>query len=426
MAKRKENEAPPVNLWHLYPKQVEAYNLIEQNKFTLLIGQGRASKTTLAVFYMLARAITFPGTSHAIFRNTLSSAIDGIWRQTVPEVIEHFFPILPAMKGFRKNETDKMIYLPNRSRFMLRGLDTPARAAKVLSQQFATVAFDECQTIDLPYFGLLLTRLPQPKTGNYGVKMICTANYAPKSHWTRAFFAEGKNPSTSDLHRQKVGLMHFRTDDNRSINADEYIDTIKSAGDRSARLMCAGTDWFSLTEGALWRPEDIRRGSAKQYDEIILSFDPSTTDKNTSDAHGIAVCGRKGKDYFILESYEQQGDVNETAQRACAMHNTYRCSRLIYEKNQGGDWIEALIRQHDPSILCDKVHATKGKILRAEPVAALYKAGRVFHTRLFDNVEDQMMNFAGAGKSPNSLDALVHGVTWLENMREQFADPEMI
>ncbi len=422
---------PPVDfsdkkLWKLYPKQLEAYRLIEESKFSLLIGQGRASKTTLAVFYCIARALLNPQTSHVIFRNTLNSAIDGIWAQTIPEVMEHFFPIIEGMPGFSKNETKHTIYLPGGSRLMIRGLDTPARAGKVLSQQFATVIFDECQTIELTYLGLLLTRLPQPKMSKYEVKLICTANYAPRTHWTRAFFADGVNPSTGTPHKQKTGLMHFVTEDNKAIDAESYIDTIKNAGDRAARLMCAGTDWFVLTEGALWKPQDIRRGQEREYDEIILSFDPATTDLKTSDAHGISVCARKGNYYYVIESFEKQEDVNVMAQMACSLHNTYKCTRLVYEKNQGGDWIEALIRQHDPTILCDKVHATKGKILRAEPVAALYKAGRVFHTQLFDTVEDQMMSFAGSGKSPNSLDSLVHGITWLETMRERFADPNAI
>lgn len=419
-------EVNGLKLWKLYEKQVESYNLIERNKFTLLIGQGRASKTTLTVFYMMVRALQHPHTSHIIFRHTLASATDGIWAQTVKECIAHFFPVLMEADNFKINESSHTVHFPNGSRLMVRGLDTPARAGKVLSQQFATVAFDEGQTIPYYYFSLLLTRLPQPKAVPYEVKVIVTANYAAKTHWTKLFFADKLNPATGVPHNQQAGFTHFTTYDNLSIDAENYLATLQAAGERSARLMCAGHDWFQITEGALWQPTDIKRGHYAKFDELVLSFDPATTDNKNSDAHGVAICGRAGDEYEVLSCFEEKLDINAMALKVCALHKAYQCSRLVYEGNQGGTWIEALIRQHDATILCDKVNATKGKILRAEPVAALYKAGRVVHKEAFDIVEDQMVNFAGTGKSPNALDALVHGITWLEANKTAYADPNDI
>lgn len=417
-----------MKLWSLYDKQKQALQMAEEHKFTLLVGQGRASKTTLAVYYLFKRAIKYPNTSHVIFRNTLASAKDGIWAQTIKEVITHFFPVLPAMRDFQLNASSHVIHFPNGSRILLRGLDTPERATKVLSQQFATVLFDEAQTIDYSYFSLLLTRLPQPKGVDYTVKIICSANYAPKKHWTKLFFDEKINPENKVSHNQGVALMHFETRDNESIDAEGYLDTLDMAGDRKSRLMCAGNDWYEEIEGALWKDEDILRGERlpmDEYDEVVIAFDPAVTNNASSDAHGICIAGKKDEKYFVIESYEKNEDVNEIAKEVAAKYQLYSCSKLIYETNQGANWVESLINNHDPSVYCQGVRAKKGKLLRAEPIAALYKCGKVFHVGRFDLLESQMTSFQGKGDSPNSLDALVYAIKHLHE-NANFVDPNMI
>lgn len=414
-------------LWRLFPKQLDAYKAVEGHRFTLLIGQGRASKTMFAVWYCFMRGMAHPKTNHVIFRHTLAAAVDGIWHTTVMEAIQHFFPVLPAMPGFQINQTTKTVVLPNGSRIMIRGLDTPQRANKVLSQQYATVVTDEGQTFPYSYFALLLTRLPQPVDVSYKVKFVVTANYAPKTHWTKSFFLDGKNPETGAVHGEDAVILHFTTDDNKAIDADSYIRTLQAAGDRRARLMCAGTDWYSVTEGALWKQEDIQqRPKPEWFDELILSYDPAVTANENSDGHGVSIIGRLGEKCYVLECFEEVRDINEMTDKVCSLFHAYDCDSLVYEKNQGGDFIEALIRAHDSRIYCRPVVASKGKMLRAEPVAALYIAGRVFHCKAMTQVEDQMVSYAGGGKSPNALDALVHGIRYLVDAEGVFVDPASI
>lgn len=415
-------------LWKLYKKQLEALDLVENNKFTLLVGQGRASKTAFSIYYLFKRALKYPRTSHVIFRNTLSSAVDGIWKQTIPEIIEHFFPVLPSHPKFIVNQSSHSISFPNGSRILLRGLDTEDRATKILSQQFATVVFDESQTIAYTYFSLLLTRLPQPKDAEYDVKIICTANYAPKSHWTKIFFVDNLNPESKSPHNQRSNYIKFQTEDNYSIDAKEYIDTLSNAGDRRSRLMCAGNDFFDEIEGALWTISDIKRTEArpiKEYEEIVLAYDPAVSNTKSSDEHGICIAGRLNDEYHILECFEEKQDINEFTKKICKLYHSYNCARLIYEKNQGGDFIPALISTHDKSVYCESVHAKKGKLLRAEPVASLYKNGVVYHTQNFQTLEDQMVCYTGTGDSPNSLDSLVYAVKFL-NENVSFVNPNHI
>ena len=412
-----------MELWKLYDKQKQSLELIEENKFSLLIGQGRASKSTLSVYYLFKRAHQFPNTTHIIFRNTLSSAVDGIWKQTIKEVIAHFFPVYRSMPNFSINESNKDITFPNGSRILLRGLDTEERATKVLSQQFATVLFDECQTINYTYFALLLTRLPQPKDVDYQVKVVCCANWAPKTHWTKLFFKDELNPETKAKHKMDVGYITFTTDDNEAIDAEEYIDTLKNAGDKRARNMCAGIDWYEEVEGALWTLDDINRSDPlEEYEDIVIAFDASVTNKEKSDEHGITIAGKSERKYYIIKSFEKKADINQIAKEVCELYHTYGCSKLIYENNQGGDWIEALIQNHDETVYCESVRAKRSKILRAEPIAALYKNNKVLHCEVFQQLEDQMTSYTGTGDSPNALDSLVYAVKYLHD-HDEYIDP---
>lgn len=344
-------------------------------------------------------------------------------------MLQHFYPVLPAMEGFVINKSTKTIEFPNGSRVLLRGLDTPERATKVLSQQFATVFFDEAQTIDYNYFGLLLTRLPQPKGVDYQVKVVCSANYAPKTHWTKIFFTDKLNPETKSPHGQQSDFLKFSTEDNRSIDAEEYLHTLNNAGDRKSRLMCGGDDWYEEIEGALWSIEDILRATAlptRDYSEIVLAFDPAVTNNEKSDAHGVAIAGKTAEGVIhVLDSYEVKMDVNDAAVKVIAQYHAYNCSKLVYETNQGADWIEALIKNHDASVYCEGVRAKRGKLLRAEPVAAIYKNQKVCHIRTFSELEDQMVTYCGKGDSPNSLDALVYAVKYLHE-NESYVDPDAI
>ncbi len=99
------------------------------------------------------------------------------------------------------------------------------------------------------------------------------------------------------------------------------------------------------------------------------------------------------------------------AEAGVAAYHRHGADRLVAEVNQGGDMVEAVVRQADPLVSYRSVHASKGKVARAEPVAALYEQGRVAHMRGLGALEDQMVQmavggFAGQG-SPDRVDALV-------------------
>jgi len=402
-----------IELWSKTEKQKEMGRTIDAHKYTLCIGQGRSGKTLLILIEMFRNAIQYPNVNQAIFRNTLSSAVDGVWKITIKEVIEHFFPTLPMTPGFKMNESNHSITFPNGSRIIIKGLDNPERAQKLLSTQFMCVFFDECHLISYEHFGLLMTRMPQPLNVDYQVKIICAANWSPKTHWLKKFFQDGVNPENNSQHGQSTAMITSETSDNTTIDAAEYIETLNMAGDRRSRLACAGSGFYNEALGALWEQSDIKRASVEEYEEVVLAFDPAVTNKKTSDEHGICIAGKKDDKYYVISCFEKKEDINSIAKEVCQLYHDYECSRLIYETNQGADWVEALIRNNDSMVFCEGVRAKKGKIIRAEPIAALYKNELVYHEKCFQELEEQMVTYTGSGDSPNSLDALVYAIQYL-------------
>lgn len=182
--------------------------------------------------------------------------------------------------------------------------------------------------------------------------------------------------------------------------------------------------------GGLWRRdwiEDQRVTSAPGLVSIVVAIDPPVTATANSDACGIIVAG-KGEDrrFYVLADRSVQGrEPAVWARAAIAAKNDFGACRLVAEVNQGGDLVASVLRNIDPYCPVRQVRATRGKWLRAEPVAALYAEGRVRHVGTFDVLEDEMCAFGAdgraQGRSPDRLDALVWAVSDL--MQPEPAQP---
>lgn len=408
--------------WTPNKKQKQAIRLFRsETPYCLLIGQGRASKTVAAITEVFHRAISYPGTAHIVLRMTQASLRDGIWEQTVPEVLEHLFPALMADNDFRMNQSTMTIKLGNGSRILFRGLDTPSRAKKILSQQFSTVLFDEVQTILFSYFSLLLTRLPQVLDSDLSTLIICTANWCPKSHWTYLMFNQGVHPTRgTPIDKKKFGYLVFHSTDNESIDGDAYIKELKENADEESVRMAAGDDWFEDVGGSLWRWRDIQRDDSMRVEDcefVVIAFDPSASNTDTSDEHGVCVAGKRGDDIYVFEAYEEKGDADDVAKDAVALYHKYNADYFLYERNMGGMWVESVINNIDAGVNCEGVWSSKGKMLRARPVAGYYRRGMVYHVDEFEDLEAQMTQYSGTGDSPNALDSLVIAILKLMDCR---------
>lgn len=171
-------------------------------------------------------------------------------------------------------------------------------------------------------------------------------------------------------------------------------------------------------EGALWSLSMIEQTRVNEIPEmkrVVVAVDPAVTNNKNSDETGIVVCGL-GIDnrYYIIDDVSGKMSADAWAKTAVNVYYKYKASRIIAEVNNGGDLVERLLRTVDKNIPYKSVSASRGKVIRAEPISALYEQQRVSHCGVFSKLEDQMCSFTGdKSTSPDRLDALVWGLTEL-------------
>ena len=147
---------------------------------------------------------------------------------------------------------------------------------------------------------------------------------------------------------------------------------------------------------------------------IVVALDPSCTD--TGDEAGIVVMG-KGSDglYYLLEDCSLQGSPDAWARAAVAAYHRWHADRIVYETNQGGQMVSLTLGTIDKTVAMRGIHASRGKITRAEPIAALAEQHKVRHVGVYLKLEDELCNYDGSANqaSPNRLDAYVYAATEL-------------
>lgn len=220
----------------------------------------------------------------------------------------------------------------------------------------------------------------------------------------------------------KVHITRGKTLDNTANLAGTFLEKIQRryAGTRLGRQELDG-EILGDMPGALWRQDqiDLYRKSdiGDPLERILVGVDPAVTNTEDSDEHGIIVAGIRGNEGFILEDASLKGSPLAWARRAIAIHDKYAADGIVVEVNQGGDMVAQTLRSVRQNINIIEVRATRGKHVRAEPIAALYEQGRVFHVGSFPELETQMTMTTAAGyageTSPDRLDAAVWALTKL-------------
>lgn len=201
----------------------------------------------------------------------------------------------------------------------------------------------------------------------------------------------------------------------------------KYAGTRLGRQEIDG-EILDDIPGALWNRDilDSCRLSEppESLERVFVAVDPAVTSGEDADEHGIVVVGlsRDSNGYargYVLEDASRRGQPEDWAKAAVRMYRKWQADKIIAEKNQGGEMVLSVIRSIDRTVPTELVHATRGKVVRAEPISALYEQGRIHHCGRFDLLEDQMCLFSpdqlrgGSLGSPDRVDALVWGMTKL-------------
>ncbi len=215
---------------------------------------------------------------------------------------------------------------------------------------------------------------------------------------------------------------HAPTEANAANLAASFLDEVR-ARYRGTRLGRQELDGVLLAdaEGALWTSEGIEAGRVREVpalDRIVVGLDPATTAGAGSDECGIVVVGAQSngppqnwRAVVLADCTVQGATPSGWARAAISAMEQYGADRLVAEVNQGGQMVVEVLRQVDPMVPVKSVHASRGKVARAEPVAALYEQGRVGHVAGLDALEDQMCRMTARGYegsgSPDRVDALV-------------------
>lgn len=435
------NGGPPIA--KLTPKQRVANQLLASAARNIMLrGGSRSGKTFILCRAIIQRAINAPGSRHAIFRFRFNHAKTSVWADTLPKVLKLCFPALRV----RYDRTDFYIELPNGSQIWIAGLDDKERVEKILGAEYVTLYFNESSQIPWGSVEMAMSRLAQKcelapeiaaATGrtHLALKAYFDCNPPSKLHWSYQLFRAKLKPGTKEALPNPDDYAEMKV--NPSDNADnlpaEYFDVLASMS-AAQRLRFEAGEWASDVNGALWTLEDrqteggeilgidrfrIDKGAMPDMQRIVVAVDPSgTKGDGGGDNIGIVVAG-KGVDgrAYVLEDASCQLSPEGWGRRAVERFRYWNADRIVAEKNYGGDMVRAIIQTSDKSISYKAVDATRGKVVRAEPIAALYEQGKVSHVGSFPDLEDQMCNFTASGYvgegSPDRADALVWAMTEL-------------
>jgi len=220
-------------------------------------------------------------------------------------------------------------------------------------------------------------------------------------------------------------VTHAPTEANKAYLAQSFLEEVRAryAGTRLGRQELDG-ELLEDAEGAMWTfagLEAARISALPELSRIVVAVDPPVTGHAGSDACGIVVVGamtdgapQDWRAVVLEDASVSAASPQVWAEAAIAAMERHGADRLVAEVNQGGDLVESVVRQVDPLVPFHAVRASRGKVARAEPVAALYEQGRVCHLHGLTQLEDQMClmtvrGFQGKG-SPDRVDALVWAI----------------
>jgi phage terminase large subunit-like protein len=212
------------------------------------------------------------------------------------------------------------------------------------------------------------------------------------------------------------------TYDNRANLAPTFLQKIvaKYEGTRLGQQELYGAV-LDDNPGALWTRQLIENGRVKKHPRlirIVIAVDPAVSANPDSDDTGIGAAGLgiDGEVYVLEDATLAMASPNEWGRAVVALYDRHQADKVVAEVNQGGDLVESNIRAQRAYLPFDKIHATRGKQLRAEPIASLYEQGKVHHVGCFPELEDEMCEWNPTDKtarSPNRVDWLVYAVTEL-------------
>lgn len=422
----RSSSTPTTRGYRLTERQKETLHLLAgPQRHSLVYGGSRSGKTFLLVRACVVRALRHPASRHAILRFRGNAVMKAVYLDTLPKVMRLCFPQV-AMTPHRQ---DGYVSFPNGSEIWFGGLDDDEAVEKILGNEYLTIYLNECSQI--PYSSVLMarTRLAQTVPGATQ-RAYYDLNPTGTGHWTYKEFIEGRSPETGKALANAGAYAHtyMNPDDNRENLSPAYLDELDALPEKQRRRFKDGR-YVTEVDGALWTIEQLERVRCTDDEmplmqRVVVAVDPSGAkgpEDKRSDEIGIVAAGlgQDGRAYVLADRTDRLGPEG-WGRRAIETAVLHKADCIVGEKNYGGDMVRAVIQsQASPHEVFryKEVTASRGKVVRAEPISGLYEQDKVRHVGRFAALEDEMSNFAASGytgtRSPNRADALVWAITEL-------------
>lgn len=429
--------AVPENVFKLTTAQQKATEILASDATHIALGGGgRSGKSFALIRAVVIRALREPNSRHVVFRFRFNSVKSSIIMDTLPKMMKLCFPELPSVNAMM-NKTDWYMTLPNGSEIWFAGLDDKDRTEKILGMEFATIYFNECSQIPWHSIVMALTRLAQ-KTVGLKLKAYYDFNPPSKKHWTYVRFIEKRDPENKQPYKNQFDYAFYLINpaDNKENLDPAYLRMLEDLPEKARNRFLFGR-FADDSQGALWTEELLiqnrvlgQHGSLPDFLRIVIAVDPSGCkgdEDKRSDEIGIVVCalGTDNRGY-LLEDLSGKYSPEEWGSIVSEAFKRHKADRIVGESNYGGDMVRAVIHSIDSSLPYEDVTATRGKVVRAEPIAGLYEQKKILHVGYFPELEDQMLAMTNAGymgvRSPDRMDAMVWGFTALFPMMTKRAD----
>lgn len=413
----------------LTEKQTEALKVLgSQAKHVLLEGGSRSGKTFLICRTIAIRALAAKKSRHAMFRLHFNSIKASVIFDTWPKMMELCFPGMP----WDLNKSDWFATFPNESQVWFGGLDDKERTEKILGQEYATLALNEISQIPYGSRNLAMTRLAQLchyRIGKQEIPLRLMALYdcnpPSKAHWSYKLFHEKQDPESKKSLADGHEYAYFRinpSDNQENLPAD-YLKGLAALPLRMRKRFLDG-EYAEVAPGALWTDELIDQHRVEEVPDmsrVVVAVDPSgaSDDENAAnDEIGIVVAGlgTDGKAY-LLEDLTLKAGPATWGKVATAAFDRHMADRIVAETNFGGEMVKFVVTAAKPGVPFKKLTASRGKVVRAEPISALTEQGKIKFAGKFALLEGELCAFNTAGymgeNSPNRGDAFVWAMTEL-------------
>ena len=412
--------------FELTTKQVQLRNAAAgQARHILAYGGSRSGKTFGFCYCIAKRAFMAPNSRHLIARFHNIDVRQAVQLDTWPKMMRLAFPGVP----YEDKRGDQFVLLPNGSEIWFGGLDDKERVEKILGKEYATIYFNEASQISYDTVLSVRTRLAMTCVKDDGrplpLKAYYDLNPTGRGHWSYKEFVEGVRPENGlPLMTGVRAHVVLNPLDNPHL-PKEYLEELDALPTRQRQRFYEGA-YVSEIPGALWTSETLDACRVSEHPplvRVVVGVDPSGSDgkgaariETDRASQGIVVAGIDAAGHaYVLEDGSCNLSPAGWGQQVIDLYRKHLADKIVAEANFGGAMVASTIRTADKLVPIRMVTASRGKHIRAEPVAALYEQGRVHHLGRFPKLEEQMgmMTTAGykGGESPDRLDACVWALT---------------